>query len=146
MEAVPPTVEALQEALQLSREIIGNVELQNIPLSNIALKALRVARLLNDLDHQTIFEYEVSGYPSGPKGIPGEAWRLAGLAGRQYQEEKGTVAYTQAISALEEGIRTAELRLQAARDPDISLSSANPNQFLIAPQGNAHERNSLQRF
>ena len=47
-EIVPPTTEALKEALTLSSEILRNIELSEIPLTNIALKASRLARLLND--------------------------------------------------------------------------------------------------
>ena len=38
-ENIPPTKDALQEALALSTEILKNVELVELPLANIALKA-----------------------------------------------------------------------------------------------------------
>ncbi len=49
-EAVPLSRKALSEALYLSSEILKNIELSELPLTNIALKASRLARLLNDFD------------------------------------------------------------------------------------------------
>ncbi len=86
-EIVPPTTEALKEALSLSSEILRNIELSEIPLTNIALKTSRLARLLNDYDVQTIMEYEASGYPTKPYGIPRDVWRLLIMAGRKYEDK-----------------------------------------------------------
>jgi len=55
---VPPSAEALKEALSLSEEILRNIELSELPLTNIALKASRLARLLNEYDVQKIMEFE----------------------------------------------------------------------------------------
>ena len=74
-EIVPPAADALKEALTLSSEILRNIELSEIPLTNIALKTCRLARLLNDYDVQTIMEYEAGGYPSKPDGIRPDVWR-----------------------------------------------------------------------
>jgi hypothetical protein len=149
MTEIPSTSEALREALALSQEILRNLELSEIPLSNIALKASRLARLLNDFDYQTIFALEVGGHPSTPTGVPPDAWRLTALAGRQYQQKKQddtvTYAYTESISQLEEHLASARIGIEAARDPNISLSSANPNQFVSAPPGNTMERRTFQQ-
>ncbi len=53
-QVVPANVQVLQEALSLSGEILKNIELSEIPLANIALKASRLGRLLNDFDWQKI--------------------------------------------------------------------------------------------
>ena len=42
----------LEQALQLSEEILSNIELNEISLSNIALKTSRLARLLDDFENQ----------------------------------------------------------------------------------------------
>ena len=47
-DLIPPTRAALAEALELSSEILKNLELGEVPLSNIALKTGRLSRLLND--------------------------------------------------------------------------------------------------
>ena len=145
-ETVPPSAAALAEALLLSDELLRDVELSRTPLALAALKASRLARLLNDFDHQTIFRYEVSGYPSTANGLTRENWRLAGIAGRQFEEKEkdGTVkqyAYCEAIEVLEQTSQSSLAHLAAARDPDVSLASSNPQQFVWAPAGNEWERN-----
>ena len=62
-EIVPPTTDALKEALTLSSEILRNIELSEIPLTNIALKTSRLARLLNDYDVQTMNKFDYGSFP-----------------------------------------------------------------------------------
>jgi hypothetical protein len=144
MTSIPPTREALVEALQLSGEILRNLELSEIPLSNIAMKAGRLSRLLNDFDHQKIMEYEAGGYPSEPEGVTPDTWRLGSLAGRPFRQkekdEEKDYMYTESISTLEEQVKLGDVALQAATDRNVSISSANPTQYVVAPHGNANER------
>jgi hypothetical protein len=58
---ITPSAKVQAEALQLSDEILKNVELGEIPLASIFLKTARLARLLNDFDMLAICQYEVSG-------------------------------------------------------------------------------------
>lgn len=146
---IPPNQQALIEALELSGVILKNIELSEISLSNIALKASRLARLLNDFDFQKIMEYEVGGYPMGTEGVAPDIWKLARLANRIYQEKDVTskvkeYAYLESIGHLEEEISSVKISLEAARDPNVSLSSSNPHDFLTAPKGNQLERIALR--
>jgi len=147
---VPPTAEALKEVLSLSSEILRNIELSEIPLTNIALKTSRLACLLNDYDVQTIMGYEAGGYPDKPDGIPPDVWRLAVMAGRIYEikdSETGEVeqyAWTQPITEWEQEVKTAGKELEAARDPDISISSANPYQSVSVPTDHRLERAAIR--
>jgi len=147
-ESIPPTSKALREAIELSEVILRNIELSELPLSNIALKSSRLARILNDFEHQKIFEYEAGGYPSNPDGVPPEVWELAGIAGRQYnekyKEEIKTYAYLESIDQLENELKAAQVGIEAARDRDVSVSSANPNQYVHAGPGNVVERQGFQ--
>lgn len=149
-ELVPPTRKALGEASELSEEILRNLELNQLPLADVALKTSRLARLLNDWNIQTMMQYEVSGYPTKADGIPPEIWKLGGLAGRHY-EDKETITkkvvqlmYTDSIAALESQVQTSEASLNAAKDPDVSLTSANRMQLVQAPLGNVMERNNIR--
>jgi hypothetical protein len=65
-EPIAPNRQALTEALALSTEILKNIELSELPLTNIALKSSRLARLLNDFDMQRTLEHEIAGYPTTP--------------------------------------------------------------------------------
>jgi len=149
-ESIPPSQQALKEALELSGYILKNIELSEAPLSNIVLKATRLTRLLNDFEYQKILNYETKGYPSKPDGIPPDVWKLAIMAQR-ITKERNTItqevkssAYVESIGHLEDELSTIQISLDAARDANISLSSANPNQYLILPPGNAIERRALR--
>jgi hypothetical protein len=150
-ELIPPSRQALREALALSEEILRNLELSEAPLANVALKTSRLARLLNDLPHQKIMEYEASGYPSTPGGVPADVYQLAVLARREFQKEEGeskevkSFIYTSSIEALEQEVEGFETALVAARDPDVSIASANPRQFVSNPAGNRQERVGIRR-
>lgn len=147
---IRPSKVALHEALTLSEEILRNIELSELPLANIALKTSRLARLLNDFAYQKIMEYEASGYPSTPTGVPQEAYKLAVLAGREYQikdvksAEIKNYVYTTSIEELEQEVKSLEIALAAAHDPDVSVSSANPNQIVWNPVGNKFERDTIR--
>jgi hypothetical protein len=145
-DPIIPSRAALGEALTLSGEILRNLELSELPLANIALKVARLARILADFETLQIVEYEIGGYPSENGSVPAEAWRLAGLAGRQsHQKESssqkaGWYCYRTSISALESELTVAEAALAAAVDRDVSITSANPHQIVGAPAGNRMER------
>src|SRR5215213_1517446 len=139
-ESIPPTRQALAEALALSTEILRNLELSELQLTNIALKASRLARLLNDFDTQKILEYEVAGYPSTPDGVPPDVYRLARLAGREFSqrdqfaivkaEASKKYIYLDSIESLEQQIRNSEFAIAAARDHE------NPGPPRKSPFGN----------
>jgi hypothetical protein len=149
-EEIPPSRQALREALALSEQLLQNMELSEFPLANIALKTSRLARLLNDFPHQKIFEYEASGYPSTPDGVVPDVYKLATVAGRESQQKdskSGAVKcyiYTTSIEELEQELKSFDAALAAARDPDVSVSSANPSQTVWNPLGNKFERETLR--
>jgi hypothetical protein len=149
-DKIPATADALLEALKLSTTILNEIELDQVPLSSIALKTARLARLLNEFDYQQIMQYEVAGFPSSPDGLSPENWRLCVLCGRDFQQKDGktqqtkTYAYTESIAQLDAEIAAARQGIDAAADRDISISSANPSQYVHPPQPNKFERDMLQ--
>jgi len=139
-ERTPPTKEALASALTLSEEILKNIEHSEIPLTNIALKTSRLARLLNEPMYQKMMEYEAGGYPATPDKAPRqEIWDTAIRAGRRYTKKDKTsgevkeFVYRESIAELEDELRIGESSLAAAHDPDISIASSNPHQFVSPP-------------
>lgn len=137
----------LSEAIKLSKELLDNIELSQLSLTLIALKCSRLARLLNDFEYQKIFEYESSGYPQHPDGYDKEIWKLLVISERTIKKKDETkkieeYAYGFSIEALEQKLESHKIRLNVAKDPDISLSSANPHQRVSEPFGNAIERNT----
>lgn len=140
--------ERIKECTQLSAEILKNFELSEIPVSKIILKCLRLCRLMGDEDGILLFSYESSGYPSSPNGMGKDAWRISNIAGRRYltkdKDDKETEhAKTQLIAELEELIESQKISLSSTNDPNVSISSANPSQYVYAPQGNASARRSI---
>ena len=148
--AIPPSAQALAEAESLSGEILRDIELSQVPLSVVVLKALRLARIVNDFEAQQIFEWESGGYPRGATGVTPEVWAAAVTANRVFywsksdKEEQKQHTYVESIEEMESTKEVGTMGLQAARDPDVSLSSANQHQYLHAPSGNSGERNQLR--
>ena len=130
-----------QEALALSEEILKNIEIANLPLTNIALKASRLARLVNDIEQERIFEYEAGGYPITPDGVPTEVWRLGKISGRVKKGNDGNEKMSlEAIQMWETLININTIALECSSDPNVSISSANPYQIISPPGSNRQER------
>ena len=143
--------ERILECTELSKEILKNFEMSELPINNIILKCLRLCRLMNDTDGIRLFQFESSGYTSTPNGIPTDAWEIAKLAGRVYKKKEivngkseiKEYANTLLLADLEETIDAQKIRLSASVDPNVSISSSNPHQFVNYPQGNAMERTAI---
>lgn len=132
-----------EESYILAEEILKDLDLSRLPLSNIVLKTGRLARLLNDFDTEKVFEYEASGYPGiEGVGIAPDVWQCAKLADRISKDAEGKeTATTLSITAMEARIDANKLALANTTDPNISISSANPNQFVsTVGHGNAQQR------
>ena len=147
---IPATTQSLAEAEALSEDILKDIELSQRPLSVVALKALRLARLLNDFELHQVFEWESSGYPRGVSGVSPEVWAAGERAGRVFFGEDSTpevpkpLMYTASIEQLEHTVATGEFSIQAAQDPSISISRKS-HQAVQMPQGNAVERTTIRR-
>ena len=59
-------------------------------------------------------------------------------------KEIKTYAYLESTPELEEAIRVGNASLESARDPNVSISSANPNQTVWNPFGNRMERDAIR--
>ena len=120
---------------------MADIEYSRIPLSNIALKASRLARLVNEFDLEKIFEYEVSGYPSSKSGVNADIFRLGKIAERNsFNDKNQEVISCYSISYIEANIQSQQIALEQAHDRNINISSANPNQLIMIPPSNFNER------
>jgi hypothetical protein len=54
----------LRMAWELSEIILGDLEINQLPISQILMKAKRLARMLHDSDAQRWLDYEIMGYPA----------------------------------------------------------------------------------
>ena len=148
---LPVSVEALAEAESLCDDILKDIELSHAKLSLVVLKASRLARLLNDFEALRIFELESSGYPSEPNGIRKDIFELGERSGRAFYSEakdaepSALVIYTESIERLEQTVETGTISIQAAQDPNLSISSANESQWVRPPPGNVRERGMIRQ-
>lgn len=133
--------ELRKEALCLAEETLKDIELSRLPLSNISLKASRLARFVNEFELEKVFEYESGGYPTTKDGIKPEIWALGKISNRiSLNESQKEVMSCYSLTVIENRISANKIALEQAKDSDVSISSANPNQFVWAPVGNYRER------
>jgi len=141
-----------EDSLTLSEEIIKNIELQEISLSNIVLRCARLARITRNQQAMDLFKYELTGYPKDDKGyILADAFQLAKYANRSFrQKDQNSIIqeymFTETVSEIENELLAARDQMKVAFDRNISISSANPNQFVIPPTGNVTERSLLRQI
>ncbi|WP_412551533.1 hypothetical protein [Shimia sp. MIT910701] len=142
------------EALDLTSELLADLELDRLPLSSCVMKAARLARLTGDMTFLRVFQYEQGGYPTSPAGVSGEVWEFCKLAGRVYKyEKKGKGdsvkveerANLDPIDALEGKVESSRLRMEFGRPQPVSVSSANPRQYVGAPSRNVVEEKAAER-
>ena len=119
--SIPATSQVLREAEALSADILENIELSQVKLSAVVLKALRLARLLNDFEHQQIFEWESGGYPRGSSGVSKEVWAAGAKVGRTFFKRSSTsetprnYMYSESIERMEHTVATGTTSLQATQ-------------------------------
>ncbi|GGH53071.1 hypothetical protein GVY41_09000 [Frigidibacter albus] len=144
------------DALDLSIELLADLELERIPLSSCIMKAARLARLNGDEEHLSIFQFELSGYPHSPNGVSSDVWRLCKAAGRvrkvrpkgkdgedDLRAELIETANIRSIVDIEENAETLKLRLSFFQPQPVNIASANPNQFVSAPMRNLRAEASI---
>lgn len=119
--------ESLFEAqLALARELVDDVELSRRPVEQTLLKALRLARLLEDEKTQEWLRYELSGYPNTPQSCP---WmRRFG----RFTNEAAAMGYWIPLAGIAGTIAAMQTQIQTLRVPDVHFapSSANPHEFI----------------
>ena len=131
------------ECISLATDIIDDFELSRLPVGKILLKCQRLCRLLDDDFGRKLFFHETTGY-SYKNGLPQDIADIARFAGRAtINNEGGESFWIQSIQTLESKIESNKIRLSVASDPDISISSVNPNQTVIPPIGNKLERSDI---
>lgn len=141
-----------QEIQQLAEEILRNIELQEIPLSNIVLRCARLARITGNQPAMDLFKYELTGYPTDDQGLVlAEAFQLARYANRTFRQKDkfGIIKeylFPQTVAELENELEAAKEQMKVAFDRDVSISSANPNQTVFSPIGNGIERTNLRQI
>ena len=135
------------EALNLSSEILKNIELSEISLEKICLKCIRLARLCGDSDYEMAFRLEVSGYGNFLNGIPPKIFKIGELANRVTKTDKAPTCFTLPISQIEVIKKVAYKRLEKTGDPDVSISFSHQLQHvaLMNKSDSILHKNTLER-
>ncbi|OBJ72290.1 hypothetical protein A5627_22005 [Mycobacterium colombiense] len=135
------------EALSLSEELLTDFELSRLGPTELVRKASRVARLLDDSNAMAWLAVEISGYEphTTTGGVSQAAWAAAVRSHRVFEDDDGVKrAKTGSVSHMSVMIESSKTRMAASADAPVSISSANPNQFVGQPTGNTVERKVLQ--
>ena len=89
------------EALRLAEELLTDIECSRLPPADLAKKASRLARLLDDVDAMTWLRYEISGYTPASRGhMTHEEVRAAERSRRIQTKDSETGAITYSVSSL----------------------------------------------
>lgn len=113
---------------ELARELLDDIELSKIPLENIIMKSMRLARYVDNSDISKWLGWEMHGYDQDGANSKYSKW-----TGRLINEEKMT-GYWDPLSSISSQIEINKSHLAQLRIPDITYSptSANPNELVGA--------------
>jgi len=115
----------LQLALALSEEILSGIETESLKLSTVALRCLRLARLLSDEPAIQWLQYENSGYLRTPDGfIENNAFTIACNHGRELDQTKDgkRQIFVELADELETLIETNQSTIGTLTTNGVSLS------------------------
>lgn len=124
----------LQKALELSEEILENIELEEEKLSSILLKCLRLARLMDDTNNLEWLQYEIKGYKTSDNGkIEHEAFEIAKNHARSYvdQEDKQEYIFTNLVGEIEVFIEASFKRINNITTQGTSVSGEYANIAMV---------------
>lgn len=107
-----PATTKRQASLALAEDLLGDIELGRIGVVDIARKAGRLARLLDDVDASNWLQHESGGYPPNLDAAASVA------AVRSHREASTPGSYwTTALGTLELDIRTMSAEIEALAGP-----------------------------
>lgn len=128
----PAPIVGSAEKLNLARELLDDIELSRIPIEQLLLRGLRLARLMGSEDAHAWLTLELSGYATAVNGFD----RYAQMTGRFTNREK-RLGWWSPLPAIEQRIASLRIELQQCRVPDVQFapSSANPNEYVMGLMG-----------
>ena len=122
----------LEEALNLSEEILNQLEDANVKTSVIALKCLRLARLMDDYESVDWLVCEMEGYKSTKDGIPHDLFELGAKHGREQKNNKGSIIlFTELSGELELLCESSQKILGSFTTEGVSVAGDYANPAMI---------------
>lgn len=118
-----------QATLGLAKELVDDIELTRLAAESILLKALRLARLVDDPETVQWLQFELNGYPNSPAARP---WmRRFG----RFTDEATNYGYWIPLAGVAGTMAAMQTQIQTLRIPNLHFapSSANPHEFVTGP-------------
>jgi hypothetical protein len=112
----------LKMAQELSDVILGDLEINQLPISQILMKAKRMARLLHDSDAQKWLDYEIMGYP--PVFDPAEL----GTCRKYYTSERPVLRDERTHKPHPIGLPQLESYIHSTKPENVQKIGAHENQ------------------
>ena len=114
-----------KESLALAAEILADLELSRLPLANIAMKCVRLARLTGDEQARRWFRAEAGGYDlDADPDLFGIAWAVGrGTAETRDKPDGERLVWTDSIAALESIVDTSREELKHLDIPPMTEGS-----------------------
>jgi len=113
----------------LATEILNDLEQNEVNLSSIALKCLKLARLSGDQYSLNLFKFELSGYPKDENGfILPDAFRLASAANRvssDKDKQTGKIQESMFVESPDELLRALETAKKLLEHPATTVFQRN---------------------
>jgi hypothetical protein len=106
-----------QQALVLAEELLGEIELGQLKAPDVARKASRLARLLDDVDAMKWLRYETGGYPPS---LDADAFNAALRSNRRAKPQdpsEGPKVWTPSLAELDVQVQVGEARLASEVAP-----------------------------
>lgn len=115
-----------EEALQLSEEVLTQIEMDQISVSSSLLRARRIARLISDFEASEWLTYECEGYTRTENGkIENRAFKIAIKYGRGLFENKEQRIFSELATTLEAKIATSSKSLGNFTTSGVSVGGDN---------------------
>jgi hypothetical protein len=139
-----------QRALELSEELLEEIELRKIDDHSTILKCLSIARLIGDTSSVQWLQFELGGYTDTDKGIPEPAWSIACQHGRKYIKNEKPYIFTELASELVSKIEASKLAIGSFSTAGASVSGewamgAMSNLTSTVSHATADMRNDISR-
>lgn len=112
--------------LELSKELLDDIELSRLPEEKILLKACRLARLVGNGEVEKWLGWELHGYDQD-----GAASNYASWTGRLTNKEMSR-GYWKPFASISSDVSVNELHLKQIDVPDISISTSSSNPHEVA--------------
>ena len=120
-----------KHCLELSRELLDDIELSRLPPEQLLLKAARLARVSEDIEAREWLSCELVGYGNSEKGR-----KYMDKMGRWTNKDLG-YGYWMPFAALNGTIAAMQIQTQQLQVPNVqlSVSSANPHEYVTGMAG-----------